>query len=161
MQKAPAINTRFHMVPVDYVADTIAHISRQEGACGLAFNILNPGKLTVKKMVRAIRSKGYKIGIVPYERWKQELLQTDIRENPLRILASLFNKDTGKRAPRQAGKQDSRQAGDDHSLVMRYGSLQPRFDMTNTFTFLKHSGIKCPPINRKLLHLYLGHFFGA
>ena len=86
MQKAPAINTRFHMVPVDYVADTIAHISRQEGACGLAFNILNPGKLTVKKMVRAIRSKGYKIGIVPYERWKQELLQTDIRENPLRIL---------------------------------------------------------------------------
>ena len=171
MQKAPAINTRFHMVPVDYVADTIAHISRQEAACGLAFNILNPGKLTVKKMVRAIRSKGYKIGIVPYERWKQELLQTDIRENPLRILASLFNKDTGKqdtgkpdtgkRAPRQAGKQDSRQAGDDHSLVMRYGSLQPRFDMTNTFTFLKHSGIKCPPINRKLLHLYLGHFFGA
>lgn len=171
MQKAPAINTRFHMVPVDYVADTIAHISRQEGACGLAFNILNPGKLTVKKMVRAIRSKGYKIGIVPYERWKQELVQTDIRENPLRILASLFNKDTGKqdtgkpdtgkRAPRQAGKQDSRQAGDDHSLVMRYGSLQPRFDMTNTFTFLKHSGIKCPPINRKLLHLYLGHFFGA
>ena len=161
MQKAPAINTRFHMVPVDYVADTIAHISRQEGACGLAFNILNPGKLTVKKMVRAIRSKGYKIGIVPYERWKQELLQTDIRENPLRILASLFNKDTGKRDSRQAGKQDSRQAGDDHSLVMRYGSLQPRFDMTNTFTFLKHSGIKCPPINRKLLHLYLGHFFGA
>lgn len=125
----------------------------------------------MKKMVRAIRSKGYKIGIVPYERWKQELVQTDIRENPLRILASLFNKDTGKqdtgkpdtgkRAPRQAGKQDSRQAGDDHSLVMRYGSLQPRFDMTNTFTFLKHSGIKCPPINRKLLHLYLGHFFGA
>ncbi len=40
--KAPAINTRFHMVPVDYVADTIAHISRQEGA-GLTFNILNPG----------------------------------------------------------------------------------------------------------------------
>lgn len=158
MQKASAINTRFHMVPVDYVADTIAHISRQEGACGLAFNILNPGKLTVKKMVRAIRSKGYKIGIVPYERWKQELLQTDIRENPLRILASLFNKDTGNK---DTGKQDSRQAGDDHSLVMRYSSLQPRFDMTNTFTFLKHSGIKCPPINRKLLHLYLGHFFGA
>ncbi len=150
MQKAPAINTRFHMVPVDYVADTIAHISRQEGACGLAFNILNPGKLTVKKMVRAIRSKGYKIGIVPYERWKQELLQTDIRENPLRILASLFNKDTGKR--------DSRQAGNDHSLVMRYGSLQPRFDMTNTFTFLKHSGIKCPPVNKKLLHLYMEQF---
>jgi thioester reductase-like protein len=158
MQKAPAINTRFQMVPVDYVADTIAHISRQEGACGLAFNILNPGKLTVKKMVRAIRSNGYKIGIVPYERWKQELLQTDIRENPLRILASLFNKDTGKRAPRQAGKQDSRQAGDDHSLVMRYGSLQPHYDMTNTFSFLKHSGIKCPPVNRKLLHLYMEQF---
>ncbi len=155
MQKAPAINTRFHMVPVDYVADTIAHISRQEGACGLAFNILNPGKLTVKKMVRAIRSKGYKIGIVPYERWKQELLQTDIRENPLRILASLFNKDTGNK---DTGKRDPRQAGNDHSLVMRYGSLQPRFDMTNTFTFLKHSGIKCPPVNRKLLHLYMEQF---
>ena len=160
MQKAPAINTRFQMVPVDYVADTIAHISRQEGACGLAFNILNPGKLTVKKMVRAIRSKGYKISIIPYERWKQELLQTDIRENPLRILASLFNKDTGKpdTGKPDIGKRDSRQAGNDHSLVMRYGSLQPRFDMTNTFTFLKHSGIKCPPVNRKLLHLYMEQF---
>jgi thioester reductase-like protein len=149
MQKAPAINTRFHMVPVDYVSDAIAHISRQEGACGLAFNILNPGKLTVKKMVRAIRSKGHTISIVPYDRWKKELMQTDIRENPLRILASLFNKD--------AGKQDSRRSGNGHSLVMRYGSLQPRHDMTNTFTFLKHSGIKCPPVNRKLLHLYLRH----
>jgi len=160
MQKAPAINTRFQMVPVDYVADTIAHISRQEGACGLAFNILNPGKLTVKKMVRAIRSKGYKISIIPYERWKQELLQTDIRENPLRILASLFNKDTGKpdTGKPDIGKRDSRQAGNDHRLVMRYGSLQPRFDMTNTFTFLKHSGIKCPPVNRKLLHLYMEQF---
>lgn len=149
MQKAPAINTRFHMVPVDYVADAIAHISRQEGACGQAFNIVNPGKLTMKKMVRAIRSKGHRISIVPYDRWKKELLQTDIRENPLRILASLFNKD--------AGKQDSRRSGNGHSLVMRYGSLQPRHDMTNTFTFLKHSGIKCPPVNRKLLHLYLRH----
>ncbi len=41
---------------------------------------------------------------------------------------------------------------------MRYGSLQPRFDMTNTFTFLKHSGIKCPPVNKKLLHLYMEQF---
>jgi hypothetical protein len=106
-------------------------------------------------MVRAIRSKGYKIGIVPYERWKQELLQTDIRENPLRILASLFNKDTGNK---DTGKRDPRQAGNDHSLVMRYGSLQPRFDMTNTFTFLKHSGIKCPSVNKKLLHLYMEQF---
>jgi thioester reductase-like protein len=160
MQKAPAINTRFQMVPVDYVADTIAHISRQEGACGLAFNILNPGKLTVKKMVSAIRSKGYKISIIPYECWKQELLQTDIRENPLRILASLFNKDTGKQdtGKPDTGKRAHRQAGNDHGLVMRYGSLQPRFDMTNTFTFLKHSGIKCPPVNRKLLHLYMEQF---
>ena len=140
MQKAPAINTRFHMVPVDYVADAIAHISRQEGACGLAFNILNPGKLTVNKVVRASHRNGYKISIVPYDRWKKELLQTNIRENPLRILASLFNKDTD----------------DPHSLVRRYGSLQPRYDMTNTHTFLKNSGIKCPPINTKLLHLYLG-----
>jgi len=141
MQKAPAINTRFHMVPVDYISNAIAHISRQEGACGLAFNILNPGKLTVKKVVRATRSIGYKISIIPYDRWKKELLQTNIRENPLRILASLFNKDT--HGP--------------HSLVRRYGSLQPRFDMTNTLTFLKHSGIKCPPLNIKLLQLYVRH----
>ena len=139
MQEAPAINTRFQMVPVDYVSDAIAHISRQEGACGLAFNIVNPGKLTVKKLIKAIRSKGYKIKILPYDHWKKELMQTDIRENPLRILASLFSKDTNH----------------PQSLVRRYGSLQPRFDMTNTLSFLKNSGIKCPPVNKKLLHLYL------
>jgi len=162
MQKAPDINTRFQMVPVDYVSDAIAHISRQEGACGLAFNIVNPRKFTMKKMLRAIRSKGYKISIVPYERWKKELMQTDIRQNPLRILASLFNKDTGNKdtdkRKQDSGKRDPRQAGNGYSLVMRYGSLQPRYDMTNTFTFLKDSGIKCPPVNKKLLHLYLEQF---
>ena len=145
MQKAPSINTRFHMVPVNYVSDAIAHISRQEGACGLAFNILNPGKLTVKKMVRATRSMGYKMNKIPYDSWKKELMQTDIRKNPLRILASLFNKDSNH----------------PQSLVRRYGSLQPRFDMTNTLTFLKHSGIKCPPLNTKLLKIYVRHLQAA
>ncbi|HBG52602.1 MAG TPA: polyketide synthase, partial [Rikenellaceae bacterium] len=36
MQKAPDLKTRLYAVPVDYVSDAIAHISRQEGACGLA-----------------------------------------------------------------------------------------------------------------------------
>lgn len=142
MQKAPDLKTRLYAVPVDYVSDAIAHISRQEGACGLAFNILNPESFTIKMMVQAIRRIGYRIRIIPYESWINELLQTNIRENPLRILASLFNKDTE----------------DPHSLARRYGSLQPRYDTTNTSNFLKNTDIQKRFLTKRLLPVYLKYF---
>ncbi|MFA5288916.1 MAG: thioester reductase domain-containing protein, partial [Bacteroidales bacterium] len=142
MQKAPDLKTRLYAVPVDYVSDAIAHISRQEGACGLAFNILNPESFTIKMMVQAIRRIGYRIRIIPYESWINELLQTNIRENPLRILASLFNKDTE----------------DPYSLARRYGSLQPRYDTTNTSNFLKNTDIQKRFLTKRLLPVYLKYF---
>ncbi|HBG52603.1 MAG TPA: hypothetical protein DDW70_00080, partial [Rikenellaceae bacterium] len=97
---------------------------------------------TIKMMVQAIRRIGYRIRIIPYESWINELLQTNIRENPLRILASLFNKDTE----------------DPHSLARRYGSLQPRYDTTNTSNFLKNTDIQKRFLTKRLLPVYLKYF---
>lgn len=169
MQKAPKIKTRLYAVPVDYVSDAIAHISRQEGACGLAFNILNPKSFTIKMMVKAIRRMGYRIRIIPYENWINDLHQTNIRENPLRILASLFPKDsTAAQDPRAVnanctagkpnqGESPKCQPGDE-LLVNRFGVLQPRYDMTNTNNFLKNTDIQKRFLNKHLLPVYLKYF---
>ncbi len=146
MQKAPDIKTRLHTVPVDYVSEAIARISRQEDACGLAFNILNTESFTIKSMVKAIRRMGYRIRIVPYESWREELLRTNIRENPLRVLASLFPKDAG--AAGSAGE----------NLLNRFGRLQPRYDMTNTNNFLKNTEMQKHYLGKQQLPLYLEYF---
>jgi thioester reductase-like protein len=146
LQKSPKIKTRLHIVPVDYVSDAIAHISMQDGACGLAFNILSPESVDVKTMVRAIRRMGYKNRLVPYENWREELLQTHIRENPLRVLGSLF----------PAESTEDGQSTD--SLITRFGPLQPRYDTTNTLRFLKNTGIQKLLQKKRLLAVYLQYF---
>ncbi|NLA15644.1 MAG: AMP-binding protein [Bacteroidales bacterium] len=146
LQKSPKIKTRLHIVPVDYVSDAIARISMQDDACGLAFNILGPESVDVKTMVKAIRRMGYKNRIVPYENWRNELMQTHIRENPLRVLASLFPKES----------TEDGQSTD--SLITRFGPLQPRYDMTNTHRFLKNTRIPKLLHKKRLVSVYLKYF---
>ena len=173
MQKAPDIKTRLFTVPVDYVSEAIAHISRQEGACNLAFNILNPESFTIKSMVKAIRRMGYRIRIVPYESWREELRGTNIRENPLRVLASLFPEVSGTAGSDyatvtsdNAGAADV--AGDlgaagatgpaGENLLNRFGRLQPRYDMTNTNNFLEDTEMQKRYLGKHLLTVYLKYF---
>lgn len=146
MRMSPRLKTRLRIVPVDYVSRAIAHISRQNEACGLAFNLLNPEAFTVRTMVKAIRRMGYRNKLVRYGRWRDALLQADIRENPLRVLASLFPEDT----PELRKRSDS--------LVNRFGDLQPKYDITNTTRFLKDTDIPDLLEKEDLLTVYLKYF---
>ncbi len=161
MQKAPNIKTRLYTVPVDYVSEAIAHISLQEDACGLAFNILNTESFTIKSMVKAIRRMGYRIRIVPYENWREELLGTNIRENPLRVLASLFPESSataGSDNAAVASGAASTAGSTGENLLDRFGRLQPRYDMTNTANFLKNTEMQKHYLGKHLLPLYLKYF---
>ena len=146
MRMSPRLKTRLRIVPVDYVSRAIAHISRRNEACGLAFNLLNPEAFTVRTMVKAIRRMGYRNKLVRYGRWRDALLQADIRENPLRVLASLFPEDT----PELRKRSDS--------LVNRFGDLQPKYDITNTTRFLKDTDIPDLLEKEDLLTVYLKYF---
>lgn len=146
MKMTPRLKTRLRIVPVDYVSRAIAHISRQNDACGLAFNLLNPEAFTVRTMVKAIRHMGHKNKLVRYGIWRDALLQADIRENPLRVLASLFPEDT----PEMRKRSDS--------LVNRFGDLQPKYDISNTTRFLKDTDIPDLLQKEDLLSVYLKYF---
>ena len=170
MQKAPDIKTRLFTVPVDYVSEAIAHISRQEGACNLAFNLLNPESFTIKNMVKAVRRMGYRIRTVPYKSWREELHRTNIRENPLRVLSSLFptsfgtagsdNAEVASRAADVAGDLGAAGATGPagENLLNRFGRLQPRYDMTNTNNYLIDTEIQKSLLGKRLLPLYLKYF---
>lgn len=136
LRKAPALEMRVDLAPVDYVAAATVALSRQASSIGRTFHLVNPVDLTWAEAVGIIRKVGYQVDLVPYSQWKQALLSDTVtlRSNALFTLSPLL------------------------SEALIENAHLPRFETHRTLDALRGSGIQCPPMDAELLECYLRHF---
>lgn len=145
MGYVPDVEVNLHLTPVDYVADAITYISFCSESYGQAFNLINHNILPLNQITRLMQKAGYPVKKLPYAQWCDALAATSGEENVLRVLSCLFT--------------DKRLAGE--SLIERYGKNQAQFDTANTDRALSGSGYACPPVDEKLMKIYLKNFQNA
>ncbi|BAY63954.1 amino acid adenylation domain protein [Calothrix brevissima NIES-22] len=141
---APDLEQWINITPVDYASKAIVHLSRQRESRGKSFHIINHQALPWKHLINEIRSFGYSIKLLPYEKWQAELLQLDsYSENVLNPIKSLF---TDKHPQMQM------------TYLETFLLTAQVFGCQNTLNGLANTSIVCPPGDRKLLSTYLSYF---
>ncbi|MBW4636041.1 MAG: amino acid adenylation domain-containing protein [Iphinoe sp. HA4291-MV1] len=124
------------LTPVDYVSQSIVYLSKQKQLLGETFHILNPFPSHWSNLVTWIRSFGYSLQVISYDKWRAELLRVaeHSSENALYPVMHMF----------------SEEAPDN--------SIKIEFDCQNTLNGLAGTSISCPQINAKLLNTYLSYY---
>ncbi|NEO24343.1 thioester reductase domain-containing protein, partial [Moorena sp. SIO4A5] len=124
------------IVPVDYVSKAIFNISQQKESLGKAFHMVNPNDIYVNEAFNMIRSWGYPIEQMDYEKWRTKLIcQTEnSNENALYPLLSLFSEE------------------------LPVNAEMPRYDCKHTIHGLADTDIVCPSVDSKLLNTYYSYF---
>lgn len=83
----PDVDYMLDMSPVDYVSKAIVYLSRQKESIGKAFNLQHPQPAALKMLVEWIRSFGYSVEMIPFEKWQSELINNvTSADNPLYTL---------------------------------------------------------------------------
>ncbi len=142
MGAVPLAAYRFHMTPVDYVAKAMVYISRKEECFGHAFNLINPRDQGFTTIIGYIRGCGYRVRYVPFPIWRSRIKRSDVSENAMVLLESLFESNN-ERYP---------------SFIRHFIGIDPVYDTTNTRLLLGLSGIKCRPVDQKMMKAYLDYF---
>jgi amino acid adenylation domain-containing protein/thioester reductase-like protein len=138
----PNQDIRLNLSPVDYVSKAIVYLSRHKELLGKAFHLVNPQPLPLSEMVNYIRSLGYPVEQVLYDKWRSQLINTaDSPENALYPLISIF----------------SEEASDRDSNTKSKDSAVQQFDCQNTLTGLAETSIVCPPVNAELFSAYFSY----
>ncbi len=145
MGLAPDIDIKVDMTPVDYIASSIIHLSRQKDAFGQIFHLVNPQPLHLSDLVEEIRKMGYAIEQVGYAEWQSQLIRTvsAFPEHALSPLLALF---TEKNPLTQL------------TYLERSSMGSQVFDCENTVRGLAGVAIACPPVDATLLKTYFSYF---
>ncbi|MCK5898349.1 MAG: thioester reductase domain-containing protein [Methylococcales bacterium] len=133
----PLLDARINLVPVDYVSESIVHLSQQPESLGKAFHLFNPKSIEWNDLLTLTQSLGYSLKALEYEQWQQQL-QTALNDNPKNrayTFLSLFF-----RSP--------------NALMMK----KPPLDALQTLEGLQNSTISCPLVDQKLLTAYFNYF---
>ncbi|MBW4505896.1 MAG: amino acid adenylation domain-containing protein [Scytonematopsis contorta HA4267-MV1] len=134
----PDKNLQMNLSPVDYMSKAIVYLSRQKESLKKAFHLVNPQPLALSEMVNYIRSLGYPIELVDYEKWRTQLINTpNSPENALYPLLTVLSEETSNSASDKTPLQ--------------------QLDCHNTITGLAETSITCPPVNTELLKTYFSY----
>ena len=123
---------------MDYVSQAIIHLSKQQRSLGKIFHVLNPTQIEMSAMIDLVRSFGYPIEDISYDRWRTKLVNfiEKSQENDLNSLLLIF--------PEKFS---------DEQLQV----LQLKYDCQNTLNGLVGSLIRCPEPNAELINTYLSY----
>jgi len=138
---APDLETEVEMAPVDYVSGALVHLSRQPAAAGAVYHLVHPRPVT----------------------WRRLLDALDAAAAPRRPLARL-----PATAWEEAIRRAAESSGSDalHALLPFLGdaaaaagdapvATQPAVRCRRTLAALAGSSWRCPPLDDRLLGLYL------
>ena len=133
------VGQKDQMVSVDYAAQAIVHLSRNQQQIGKIFHLTPPPgcDLTTEQLYNLLTSFGYGLKQVSYSEWKARLLASS-PTNPLYPLLPLF----------------SEPVHNEQSLIELY-EYCPDYDCRNTQAALAATGIAFSPIEPLLLETYL------
>lgn len=147
---APDTNEMVDMIPVDYVAKAIVHLSKQKELSGRAFHLINPRPISFRDFVEWARSYGYRIRLTSYAEWRAELISVARRspDNALYPLLPFFPP-----LPADAEQLEEQK----HSQTMPMQELKRRGDIQNTLDGLAGTSIACPAVDDALLSTYFAY----
>jgi amino acid adenylation domain-containing protein/thioester reductase-like protein len=136
---APSLDLTVDMTPVDYVSQAIVHLSRQKESFNKVFHLSNPHPLPLTVLIHWVRTEGYPLEPVSYDKWLAELKRDaeHSEENALYPLLHLFSEMMTSEIKSET---------------------EPSFDDQNTRHGLDGSNIVCPPVDSELLSTYFSYF---
>lgn len=130
-------NVNIEFIPVDYVSKSIVALSIQAGSSNKNFHIVASKMNTLNQVYTWMNSYGFKVEKMPYEQWKDELVDR-VAENP--------NLNTTKAMlpfiPEDMGEWD----------------VEITYDTTNVTKGLSETTITCPEVGEEVFNRYLDYF---
>lgn len=88
---APDLDLWFEAVPVDCLAEAIVALTMNAGTSRQAFNLSNPKAIPLKDYLHLLEEiSGRSIEIVPYDRWRRDVILPLTKNDPLYPLALYF-----------------------------------------------------------------------
>ncbi|MBT2387145.1 non-ribosomal peptide synthetase [Streptomyces sp. ISL-11] len=127
------------LVPVDYVAAAVVHLSRRPGGEGLAHHLICPSPLPFDTVLGHLRAYGYRLETMDLDEWTRTLRE---------------------RAETDAGTLDAAVLlTDTLPALARLGRIH--LDRTNTLAGLADSGRVFPPLDGELIRAYADHFVAS
>ncbi|OTA19319.1 amino acid adenylation enzyme/thioester reductase family protein [Xenorhabdus beddingii] len=134
------------IVPVDYVAASLVHISGQPECNGKFFNLFNPEQISTRQFFDWVQDFGYILNPVPFYEGKEQILTLD-DTHPLYPLIPQIRDMTSR--PYRA-------------LDPAYiDEIHPELELRNTLSGLAGSDIRCPTITAEYVHQILRYLIGA
>ncbi|MBW4490089.1 MAG: amino acid adenylation domain-containing protein [Trichocoleus desertorum ATA4-8-CV12] len=140
-------NEQQAFVPVDFASQAIVHLSQQPEAIGQAFHLVNPQPISSVEFFELLYSKGYPLTKLPYEQWREHLMQSlattpdSASDNALAPFITLYQEEVDQE-PSNPSESDLRASG---------------FDCHHVLHGLRNSAIACPSVNQ-LVDIYLSYF---
>jgi len=130
---APDCDVMLNMLPVDYVAEAIIYLSQQEKSLGKNFHLANSKLISWNELVDWLNIAGYSLKKLPYEQWREKLLDFTkfSRENVLYNFLPIFSEGV--------------------SQEQIFDSVEVKFDCQNTSMGLAGTSVECPPIDPTFL----------
>nr|ABI22133.1 putative non-ribosomal peptide synthetase [Streptomyces lavendulae] len=132
----------FDVIPVDYVASAIVHISRKREAIDGFYHLFNPAPVPLLTFCDWIKSYGYEFDIVPFEEGRRRALGV----GPSHLLYPLVPliKDA--------------EAEPHRALDPKYmDEVQPALECAETLRMLAGSDIACPPTTEADAHAVMDY----
>jgi len=137
MEKYPDLETPLYLVPADYAAQALVHLSGQKESMGKTFHILNPRPVVWKDFFEQIRAMGYCLEKVSPRHWHSEM------------------------AAQAAGNRKNRLFQMLNFVLKSPNALitpKPEIDAAHTVQGLRETSIVCPPVDRELVYTWISHF---
>ncbi|MFN8433384.1 MAG: amino acid adenylation domain-containing protein [Anaerolineales bacterium] len=132
----PTLDVMVNIVPVDFVSAAIVRLSQNPENFSKVYHLDNPEALHFSKLAEWLTEQGFNARKLSFDEWRAELFRqtaympSEGWEPYLPLLEEVEEKQV----------------------------FMPEFDLSNTLTRLKDSGIICHPVNGPLLSRYLKYF---
>jgi myxalamid-type nonribosomal peptide synthetase MxaA len=127
------------VVPVDYVAAAVVHISRQRESFGKFFHLWCTQPILMSTAHEWVQSFGYRLEVAPFKIVREVVVNVD-QSNPLYPFVPFYRREPEERVLPPAH---------DPKLLQH---IDLSLELQNTVAALKGSGIECPPMSEQLAH---------
>ncbi|WP_019854042.1 amino acid adenylation domain-containing protein [Actinopolyspora mortivallis] len=143
---APDVALPLDFVPVDVAAEALVHLITHEPPRGHAYHLTNPHDARLGLLVDRLRARGYPVRSLDYGQWVTEMTRvvSEDPECPLAPYVPVF--------------ADSANTGDMTVKEMYFAETFPSFGRENLVRGLADSDLVIPPVDERLLDLYLDYF---
>jgi thioester reductase-like protein len=149
MGAVPAIDLPLPLTPVDFVVRAIVQLARRP-ATGRVYHLVPPRPLPLGELAVWLRSFGYRLATLPYERWREGLAA--------RLARDAASADTAASADHAANALLALFPAGASDREIEAGLGGAPFAAANTAAGLAGTAIACPPLAGDLLGTYVSYF---